>query len=90
MSRTKRRRFNRDERNALRKLQELKDYLHDLRELAPDRKPELDAMIGLLTDQQDTFLDRVALDEKKACIELACVNALTISIWRELGLTVDE
>ena len=68
MSRTKRRRFNRDERRALRKLQELKDYLHDLRGLAPDRKPELDAMTGLLTDQQDTFLDRVALDETKPAL----------------------
>jgi len=75
----------------LRKLQELKEGLRELRDIASlDREPELQAMVEILSDRQDAFLDGIPLDERTACLELACVNALSVSVWRDLGVTVDE
>jgi len=86
-----RRKFTRDAKWALRKLQELKEHLRGLRDVtAHDREPELDAMIGLLTVQQDSVLDGNDLDEKKACQQLLLVNAFTRSVWGELGVIVDD
>jgi hypothetical protein len=44
----------------------------------------------VLTDQQDCVLDGDGLDERKACQQLALVNAFTVSVWRELGVTVND
>jgi hypothetical protein len=82
-----RRRFNRDAKRALLTLQELKDSLREMRDAVPhDREPELDALIGLLTDQQDCVLDDSYMDERQACLQLVLVNKFAVGIWRELGV----
>jgi hypothetical protein len=82
----KRRRFSRDARFRLNAIQELKDQLRELREQVPVRQPEVDALVGLLSELQDVVLDGDDMDERSACQQLMLVNAFTVSVWHELGM----